>query len=137
MHCPFAWMFGALALTPANELLRDDDGQIVWGNGVTLEQTWRAMETLVDRGLVCEIGESSYSAALLNDLLQYERIRPALIQCEGHVMNSHSKLREVCASLVCISQCAECLAVGNLVRCIISLFVRSPKRKMLHPRRFS
>jgi alcohol dehydrogenase (NADP+) len=49
-----------------------------------LEQTWSAMEALVDAGLVRHIGVSNSSAAKLAALLPHCRIRPAMNQIERH-----------------------------------------------------
>jgi diketogulonate reductase-like aldo/keto reductase len=42
------------------------------------------MEALVDEGLVKNIGVSNYNCALLRDLLNYARIKPAVNQVEIH-----------------------------------------------------
>lgn len=75
---------------------RDAADAIVWGKGVSLEDTWRGMERCVDEGLVRDIGVSNYSVALICDLMQYARIPPTVNQCEAHVCNTRQELREVC-----------------------------------------
>lgn len=55
-------------------------------------QTWAAMEALVDRKLVRNIGVCNYNTALFADLLNYARIPPAVIQVERHPYNTNSKL---------------------------------------------
>jgi alcohol dehydrogenase (NADP+) len=45
-----------------------------------LEETWAAMEKLVDLGLVKAIGMSNFSAMKLDRILQHARIRPAVNQ---------------------------------------------------------
>jgi D-xylose reductase len=50
----------------------------------TIQETWTAMESLVDKKLARSIGVSNFSAQLLMDLLRYARIRPATLQIEHH-----------------------------------------------------
>mmetsp|Transcript_33914 Transcript_33914/g.85837 ORF Transcript_33914/g.85837 Transcript_33914/m.85837 type:complete len:328 (-) Transcript_33914:297-1280(-) len=49
-----------------------------------LIDTWRAMEGLVDKGLVRSIGVSNFSAPKLQGLLDQARIKPAVNQVEAH-----------------------------------------------------
>jgi len=51
---------------------------------VPLQETYQALEELVDAGLVKNIGVSNYSGALLVDLVRYARIPPAVLQIEHH-----------------------------------------------------
>ena len=50
----------------------------------TLEETWRAMEKLVDSGKVKTIGLSNFSPKKIQDILRIARIMPAVLQCEVH-----------------------------------------------------
>uniref|UniRef100_A0A8H7XLV7 NADP-dependent oxidoreductase domain-containing protein n=1 Tax=Psilocybe cubensis TaxID=181762 RepID=A0A8H7XLV7_PSICU len=50
----------------------------------TIQETWQAMENLVDLGLAKSIGVSNFQGALLMDLLRYARIRPSILQVEIH-----------------------------------------------------
>ncbi|KAA8910797.1 NADP-dependent oxidoreductase domain-containing protein [Sphaerosporella brunnea] len=49
-----------------------------------IQQTWEAMESLVDLGLAKSIGISNFQGSLILDLLRYARIRPAVLQVELH-----------------------------------------------------
>ena len=51
---------------------------------VPLAETWRAMERLVEQGLVRRIGVCNYASGLLHDLFSYARIRPVALQIESH-----------------------------------------------------
>lgn len=64
---------------------------------VPLEETWRAMEGLVQSGLVKNIGVCNYSVALLRDMLTYADVRPAVLQVELHPYLTQQKLLRYCA----------------------------------------
>jgi D-xylose reductase len=49
-----------------------------------IQETWQAMEALVDAGLAKSIGISNFQGSLILDLLRYARIRPAVLQVEMH-----------------------------------------------------
>lgn len=63
---------------------------------VSIAETWRAMEDLVDRGLVRHIGISNFGSSLIRDLLSYARIRPEVLQIESHPYLTQSKLLRYC-----------------------------------------
>ena len=64
---------------------------------VPLQQTWQAMEELVDAGLVKNIGACNFTTGLLSDLLSYARIRPSVLQVELHPYLTQEKLLKYCA----------------------------------------
>ena len=90
IHTPFAFQ-------PGDEQdPRDQNGNVLYDNGVTLLDTWRAMESLVDGGRCRAIGLSDIS---LNELLLiYEsaRIKPAVVQVEAHPYLPETELLEFC-----------------------------------------
>jgi D-xylose reductase len=49
-----------------------------------LHECWRAMEDLVDEGLVRNIGVSNFNVQLLLDLLTYCKYKPATLEIEHH-----------------------------------------------------
>lgn len=53
-------------------------------SNASIQETWTAMESLVDKGLTRSIGISNFSIQLIMDLLRYARIRPATLQIEHH-----------------------------------------------------
>lgn len=53
-------------------------------SNATIQETWQAMESLVDKKLTRSIGISNFSVQLIMDLLRYARIRPATLQIEHH-----------------------------------------------------
>jgi len=66
------------------------------GAGWGLQDVWRAMESLYASGKVKAIGISNYSAALVNDVLCYAKVPPAVNQIERHPHLRQTKLVEFC-----------------------------------------
>jgi D-xylose reductase len=57
-----------------------------------MNETWKALESLVDDGLCKTIGVCNFSIVLLRQLLSTCRIRPVTLQIETHPQNSQKKL---------------------------------------------
>ncbi|OOF97263.1 hypothetical protein ASPCADRAFT_206081 [Aspergillus carbonarius ITEM 5010] len=68
-----------------------ESGKLEFGKA-TIQETWTAMETLVDKKLARSIGISNFSAQLVMDLLRYARIRPATLQIEHHPYLTQERL---------------------------------------------
>ena len=64
--------------------------------GISLQETWRAMEELVDEGYIKTIGVSNMNVQLLYDLLSYARIKPVINQIETHPYHNSFKLIKFC-----------------------------------------
>jgi diketogulonate reductase-like aldo/keto reductase len=64
---------------------------------VPIAETWTAMESLVDEGLVKNLGVCNFNVALLMDLLGSCHIRPAMLQVEVHPYFQQPKLIDFCA----------------------------------------
>jgi D-xylose reductase len=60
----------------------------------SIQETWTAMESLVDQKLVRSIGISNFSAQLMMDLLRYARVRPSTLQIEHHPYLTQTRLVE-------------------------------------------
>lgn len=69
----------------------DSEGYIKREN-VSLQETWRAMEGLVEKGLVKSIGVSNFSVQLVLELLTFSRIKPVVNQVEVHPYNTQDLL---------------------------------------------
>ena len=59
---------------------------------VPLHETWKAMEALVEKGLVKQIGVCNYNSALIHDLMTYAQVKPAMLQIESHPYLTQEKL---------------------------------------------
>lgn len=80
VHTPFAFK-------PGDEQdPRDAGGKVIYDTGVTLADTWRAMERLMDQsqGRCRAIGLTDVSVRQLEELLASARIVPAVMQVESH-----------------------------------------------------
>src|SRR5437879_7354712 len=75
---------------------RDQAGNIIYDRGVTLLETWRAMESLVDRGKCRAIGLSDVVLENLVPLYEAARIKPAVVQVESHPYLPQTELLEFC-----------------------------------------
>jgi aldehyde reductase len=90
IHTPFAFQ-------PGDEHdPRDPDGNVVYDSGVTLLDTWKAMESLVDRGRCRAIGLSDISLDGLLSIYESARIKPAVVQVESHPHLPETELLEFC-----------------------------------------
>jgi D-xylose reductase len=63
---------------------------------VPIQETWRAMEELVKKGLVKNIGVSNFNISLIRDLLSYASVRPSVLQVESHPYLVQPKLLKFC-----------------------------------------
>lgn len=63
---------------------------------VSIQETWQAMEKLVEQGLVKAIGVANFTTTMLIDLLSYAKIKPAVNQIEIHPYNSQVGLVAFC-----------------------------------------
>ena len=60
------------------------DGKNVVLSKATIQETWTAMEPLVEKGLCKSIGISNFNGQLILDLLRYATVVPATLQIEHH-----------------------------------------------------
>jgi diketogulonate reductase-like aldo/keto reductase len=89
VHTPFAFKPGD------DQDPRDPDGAVVYDDGVTLTETWTAMETLVDEGLTRAIGLSDIDAAGTLKVVETARIKPAVVEVESHPYHPQWELHEL------------------------------------------
>ena len=89
-HTPFAFQPGE------EQDPRDQGGNIIYDHGITLLDTWRAMENLVDRGKCRAIGLGDLGLKELEPIYEAARIKPAVIQVESHPYLPETELLEFC-----------------------------------------
>lgn len=81
----------------SGELMPQKDGLLLQSD-VDYVDTWRAMEKLVDEGLVKSVGVSNFNISQLERLLSVCRIKPAANQVELHPYLTQPELVEYCKS---------------------------------------
>src|SRR3984885_2259779 len=90
IHTPFAFQ-------PGDEQdPRDERGQVIYDSGVTLAETWHALERLVDDGRCKSIGLSDVTLERLREIVAVARIKPAVVQVESHPYLPEWELLEFC-----------------------------------------
>jgi diketogulonate reductase-like aldo/keto reductase len=78
IHTPFAFQ-------PGDEQdPRDGNGNVIYDKAVTLLDTWRALELLVDEGRCKSIGLSDVSLEQVKGIVDVARIKPAVVHVESH-----------------------------------------------------
>jgi diketogulonate reductase-like aldo/keto reductase len=78
IHTPFAFQ-------PGDEQdPRDASGGVIYDKGVTLLDTWRGLEALVDEGKCKAIGLSDVSLEQAKGIVDAARIKPAIVHVESH-----------------------------------------------------
>jgi len=90
IHTPFAFQPGD------NQDPRDQKGNVLYDASVTLLDTWRAMESLVDGGRCGAIGLSDITLEKLLPIYESARIKPAVVQVESHPYLPETELLEFC-----------------------------------------
>jgi diketogulonate reductase-like aldo/keto reductase len=78
IHTPFAFQ-------PGDEQdPRDTNGAVIYDKEVTLLDTWRALEALVDEGKCKAIGLSDVNLEQAKAIFDAARIKPAVVHVESH-----------------------------------------------------
>lgn len=90
IHTPFAFQ-------PGDEQdPRDESGNLLYDHDVTLLDTWRAMESLVNHGKCWAIGLSDITLNELKPLYDSARIKPDVVQVESHPYLPETELLGFC-----------------------------------------
>lgn len=90
IHTPFAFQPGE------EQDPRDRDGNVLYDSGVTLIDTWREMESLVDDGRCRAIGLADIGLNKLVAIYESARIKPSVVQVEAHPYLPETELLEFC-----------------------------------------
>jgi diketogulonate reductase-like aldo/keto reductase len=90
IHTPFAFKPGD------EQEPRDENGKVIYDEGVTLLDTWQALESLVDEGRCKAIGLSDVSVEKAKEIFESARIKPAVVHVESHPYLPEWELLEFC-----------------------------------------
>ncbi|RUL66361.1 aldo/keto reductase [Dyella dinghuensis] len=90
IHTPFAFQPGdeQYPMNERNEPIYDSD--------ITLVDTWRAMESLVDEGRCRSIGLSDITLEKVKEIVAIARIKPSVVQVECHPYLPEWELLDFC-----------------------------------------
>lgn len=93
IHWPIAFKRKGNDIFPQNE-----NGQIMVDETVSIYETWKAMEKLVEKKLVRYIGVSNFTIEMLEKLLHYNdlKVKPFANQVECHLYLQQNALFEYC-----------------------------------------
>jgi alcohol dehydrogenase (NADP+) len=90
IHTPYAFQPGE------EQDPRDEQGNVIYDSGVSLLDTWRALEDLVDGGRCRAIGLADVTLEKLVSIYEPARIKPAVVQVEAHPYLPEMELLEYC-----------------------------------------
>jgi len=89
IHWPHSFQFAGWGVE--NFFPKYENGSIKYDD-VDYVDTWKAMENLVDEGLVKHIGFSNFNSEQVQRILDIARIKPAVLQVEMHPYLTQEKL---------------------------------------------
>src|SRR5580658_4117201 len=90
IHTPFAFQ-------PGDEQdPRDAGGNVIYDKGITLLDTWNALEALVDQGRCKAIGLSDVNLQQAREIFEAARIKPAVVHVESHPYLPEWELLDYC-----------------------------------------
>src|SRR5579871_6444203 len=107
IHTPFAFQ-------PGDEQdPRDANGDVIYDKGVTLLDTWRALEDLVDEGKCKAIGLSDVGLDQTKEIFEAARIKPAVVHVESHPYLPQWELLDYCRANGIVLQAFAALGHGS------------------------
>jgi diketogulonate reductase-like aldo/keto reductase len=90
IHTPFAFQPGDV------QDPRDADGNVIYDSGVTLSDTWAAIEELVTEGKCRAIGLSDVGLEKVREIFEAATIKPAVVHVESHPYLPEWELLDYC-----------------------------------------
>jgi diketogulonate reductase-like aldo/keto reductase len=90
IHTPFAFQPGD------TQDPRDANGNVIYDPGVTLQDTWGALEKLVHEGKCKAIGLSDVSLEKVQEIFAAAAIKPAVVHVESHPYLPEWELLDYC-----------------------------------------
>ncbi|XP_028666715.1 aldo-keto reductase family 1 member A1-B [Erpetoichthys calabaricus] len=89
IHWPYAFQRGDVFFP------KSEDGSIIY-DFTDYKETWKAMEKLVEKGLVRDIGLSNFNSRQIDDIISISKVKPAILQVECHPYLAQNELLEHC-----------------------------------------
>ncbi|CAN5923087.1 aldo/keto reductase [soil metagenome] len=124
IHTPFAFR-------PGDEQdPRDERGHVFYDPGVTLAETWRALESLVERGRCRAIGLSNVRLETLREIVEGARIKPAVVEVESHPYLQEWELLDYCRQQGIVLLAFAALGHGSDPRLLDDPVVTSLARRL-------
>jgi alcohol dehydrogenase (NADP+) len=105
-HTPFAFKAGD------EQDPRDRNGNVIYDDTVTLANTWKALESLVDEGRCKAIGLSNVNLEQLKEVFEIARIKPSVVQVESHPYLPQWDLLDYCRRNGIVMQAFAALGHG-------------------------
>ncbi len=106
IHTPYAFQ-------PGDEQdPRDASGNVIYDKGVTLLETWGALERLADEGKCMAIGLSDVSLDQTKEIFEAARIKPAVVHVESHPYLPEWELLDYCKKNGIVLQAFAALGHG-------------------------
>jgi len=106
IHTPFAFQPGE------EQDPRDASGNVIYDKSVTLLDTWRALENLVDEGKCKAIGLSDVDLEHVQQIVGAARIKPAVVHVESHPYLPQWELLDYCKANGIVLQAFAVLGHG-------------------------
>jgi diketogulonate reductase-like aldo/keto reductase len=97
MHFPESMQYTGYNLREVETIPKDSSKNILFGKA-TVQETWQAMEGLLESGKVKAIGICNFNIISLLDLLTYCKIVPSVLQMEVHPCYNRKELIEFASS---------------------------------------
>lgn len=110
IHWPISLKHEGDDLFPKNE-----NGQLAVDESVSIHETWKEMEKLVEKKLVRHIGISNFTIEMIEKLLHFDdlKVMPFAVQIECHLYLQQSALIEYCKKRNIIVEGYACLGSGD------------------------
>jgi len=89
------WPIGFKNLGTGEKFPKDSEGNMLYGT-TKLEDTWAAMEKLVEKQLVRQIGLSNFNIPQIQRILKAAKVPPSVLQVECHPYLNQNRLIRFC-----------------------------------------
>jgi len=124
IHTPFAFQ-------PGDEQdPRDADGDVIYDKGVTLLDTWRTLEGLVDGGKCKAIGLSDVSLEQVKGIFDAARIKPVVVHVESHPYLPQWDLLDYCRKNRIVLQAFAALGHSSEPKLLEDLVITTIARRV-------